>query len=86
MSMRRFLRNSKKLNIKMMLLIVALLIFLYLNVLQAAGFYGINEMLDAPTFIYMTVLAVLTLWFTGVGKEFINGFRLTFFRKRMFPG
>ena len=83
--LRRFFMNCKKLNEKMFLMILALCMFIILNIIGNSGVYGFREFFDPLILGYMVGLTVLTLLFTGIGKDFCNGFELPFPKRRRFP-
>lgn len=80
--LKRFFLNCKKLNEKMFLMILALCMFIILNIIANSGVYGFREFFDPLILGYMVGLTVLTLLFTGIGKDFCNGFRIAFSKKK----
>lgn len=74
-------RATKNLNGKMLLVELALMMFVLVNVLSAAGVNGFHECLDFPTIVYMTVFTAAVLFFTDNGKQVGNGIRIAFSRK-----
>lgn len=74
-------RVSKKLSGKMLLVEIALVLFVYLTILETAGVSGTYQYVDLATLVYMIVFTVLILVFTEKGKHFFNGMRIAFSKK-----
>ena len=62
--------------------IAAFLLFLVLIFSEGDIRWGFHYYTNAPMLICLVLLFVFLMWITGLGKDFINGFRLAFAKKK----
>ena len=82
----RMLRRVKRVfGNKLLWFLVGIASFLFFLVLIFSGGdirWGLRSYTDAPILICLVLLFVFLMWITGLGKDFINGFRLAFAKKK----
>jgi DNA-binding CsgD family transcriptional regulator len=75
-------RKLQNLNRKMILLMLATMLFLIFNIIAAAGFQNFYMYVDYVPLLCMTVFTVAVLALTGTGRDFCNGVRIGFSEKK----
>lgn len=66
---------------KLFLFLAGCVLILLLTGISCGGFYIFGRCIDIPTFLYMLLPQLLLLYVTGMGKHFVNGFRVAFAEK-----
>jgi DNA-binding CsgD family transcriptional regulator len=75
-------RKPQNLDWKMILLMLAAMLFLIFNIIAAAGFRSFYMYVDYVPLPCMTVFTVAVLALTGTGGDFCNGVRIGFSEKK----
>ena len=80
--MKKFMyRIGKIVKSKLFLFLAGCIVIIILTALSCGGVHMFGRVIDIPTFIYMLLPQVLLLYVTGMGKHFVNGFRVAFAEK-----
>jgi len=77
--MKKFMyRMGKVIKSKLFLFLVGCIVIIILTAISCGGAIMFGRVIDIPTFLYMLLPQVLLLYVTGMGKHFVNGFRVAF--------
>ena len=72
---------KEKETLKLLGMLLAFCFFIWFNIVSVAGISGYHEYIDIPTLGSMVLFAIVALWLSGTGKDFLNGLQLAFSNK-----
>lgn len=73
--------RTGNLNGKMVWLLVGFVVMLWYGMFTTSGMGGFMQYIDPPTFLFIILLAAVSLVFTGMGKSFCRGVRFSFSKR-----
>ena len=81
---RLFGKLRQSVSIRLILFLVGLLVFIELFILfgTVAGLESYNEYIDGGLLVWLALLFVFVMLMTGIWKDFVNGFRMVFTKRK----